>query len=140
MVKKKVKSFLNLLPILSTQKYKLLQIHSNLHAHILCFQVSKNRSSIMNSLCFGEYQATAFAEPRRCKAYSTANTGSFKFKYHSFFTSTLNPVSILKLKGPAICIQEENISTIYTSYQQIQIYFIWQILLCTMQIKFNFKC
>lgn len=69
-------------------------------------QVSKKRSSTMNSRCFGEYQATAFAEPRTCKAYSMANTGSSTHICQSlFFQSISTPESTLKLKGPAICNQ-----------------------------------
>lgn len=69
--------------------------------------VSKKRSSIMNSCCFGEYQAMALAEPRTCNAYSMANMGSSRrtFQQSWFLKSTEIPESTLKLKGPAICKQ-----------------------------------
>jgi hypothetical protein len=65
--------------------------------------VLKKRSSTINSWCFGEYHATAFAEPRTCNAYSMAKIGSSTRIGHSwFFKSTATPESTLKLKGPAI--------------------------------------
>lgn len=58
----------------------------------------------MNSLCFGEYQATAFAEPSTCNAYSTANIGSSARTFQIWLLkSTTIPESTLQLKGPAIC-------------------------------------
>lgn len=70
-------------------------------------QVSQKRSSTINSLCFGEYQAMALAEPRTCNAYSKANVGSStpNKPHPALFKSIVTPESALKLTGPAICNQ-----------------------------------
>lgn len=77
----------------------------------------------MHSWCFGEYQATALAEPRTCSAYSKANTGSSTRIFQSwFFSSTATPESTLKLKGPAICkkLQRQFKVNIHFNFIEIQ--------------------
>lgn len=82
-------------------KWSPVAIHNELQKNLV--YVSKKRSSTINSRCFGEYHATAFAEPRTCNAYSMARTGSSTcIGWSRFFKSTANPESTLILKGPAI--------------------------------------
>ena len=76
----------------------------------------------MNSFCFGEYQAMAFAERSTCKAYSIANTGFSIFTFQfSFFKLTASSESTLKLKGPAICNYAQNYY--HTNHRLLPAYF-----------------